>query len=85
MNQQVHSLKISEHIFHFFFQKNVKSQKTQNFEKISKLNISQTVKPRLLKFDMCSNVGHLFIHAKFRDPERLRTAYMLKKPKFWLF
>ena len=33
---------------------------------------------------MCGNVGHLFIHAKFRDPERLRTAYMLKKPKFWL-
>ena len=34
---------------------------------------------------MCVDVGHLYIHAKFCDPEGLRIAYMLKKPKFWLF
>ena len=71
--------------FSFFFKKKGKKSRIAKFWKISKLNISKTIKPRLLKFDMCVDVGHLYIHAKFCDPEGLRIAYMPKKPKFWLF
>ena len=71
--------------FSFFFKKKGKKSRIAKFWKISKLNISKTIKPRLLKFDMCVDVGHLYIHAKFCDPEGLRIAYMPKKTKFWLF
>ena len=62
-----------------------KNPKLQIFEKISKSNFSKTVKPKLLKFYMWVHVGHMFIHAKFHDPDGHRTAYMAKKPKFWIF
>ena len=72
-------------VYFSFFSKKCQKSKNAKFWKISKLNISKSIKPRLLKFDMCVDVGHLYIHAKFCDPEGLRIAYMLKKPKFWLF
>ena len=68
-----------------FFSKKCQKSKNAKFWKISKLNISKSIKPRLLKFDMCVHVGHMFIHAKFHDPDGHRTAYMAKKPKSWIF
>ena len=68
-----------------FFSKKCQKSKNAKFWKISKLNISKSIKPRLLKFDMCVHVGHMFIHAKFHDPDGHRTAYMAKKKKFWIF
>ena len=65
---------------HFsFFSKKRQKSKNAKFWKISKLNISKSIKPRLLKFDMCVHVGHMFVHAKFHDPDGHRTACMAKK------
>ena len=72
-------------VYFSFFSKKCQKSKNAKFWKISKLNISKSIKPRLLKFDMCVHVGHMFIHAKFHDPDGHRTAYMAKKTKFWIF
>ena len=79
-------------VYFSFFSKKCQKSKNAKFWKISKLNISKSIKPRLLKFDMCVHVGHMFIHAKFHDPDGHRTAYMAKKNQildflsvFWAF
>ena len=43
---------------------------------------TEYIQKYLTQFDMCVHVGHMFIHAKFHDPNGHRTAYMAKKTEF---